>query len=127
MRTVALALVGSMVVLIGAVWLADSAQTFESYYENYGKLKETEHMSRGWVSRVIPESSYNIHEVRRFTGELVAVRFKFQPGDVNKVESSCAISGHPDPKPEGYRCQLSGRSVVVHLEPSGEGRIVISN
>lgn len=42
---VGLSILGAMVILIGAVWLVDSAQTFESYYETYQKLKETEQKS----------------------------------------------------------------------------------
>lgn len=59
------------IVFTGAVWFVDSAQTFESYYETYQKLKETERISRGWVSRVIPTSSYDIRAVHQLNGELV--------------------------------------------------------
>lgn len=115
---------GVAVVFTGAVWFVDSAQTFESYYETYQKLKETERISRGWVSRVIPTSSYDIHAIHQLNGELVSVRFRFQPGDVKEVESSCSLFAHDDSRLAEYRCQLSGHSVVVRLEPSGEGRIV---
>lgn len=124
MKKIGLSIVGFMVVLMGAVWLVDSAQTFESYYETYQKLKETEQISRGWVSRVIPSSSSAIHTVHRFNGELVSVRFKYEPGDVKEGESSCTVLEGDDPGLAQYRCQPFGQSVVVRLEPNGEGRIV---
>ena len=127
MKKIGLSIVGSMVILMGAVWLVDSAQTVESYYETYQKLKETEHMSRGWVSRIIPASSYAIHTVHRLNGELVSVRFKYEPGDVKEDEPGCTVIEGDDPLLAQYRCQQSGRSVVVRLEPNGEGQIVSNN
>lgn len=115
---------GMVVVFTGAVWFVDSAQTFESYYETYQKLKETEQISRGWISRVIPTSSSEIHAIHRLNGELVSVRFRYEPGDVKEGEPSCNILKGDDPRLAEYRCQLSGHSVVVRLEPNGEGRIV---
>lgn len=115
---------GMVVVFTGAVWLVDSAQTFESYYETYQKLKETEQISRGWVSRVIPTSSSEIHTVHRLNGELVSVRFKYVLGDVKEGEPSCTVLEGDDPRLAQYRCQPSGHSIVVRLEPNGEGQIV---
>ncbi|NGZ97243.1 MAG: hypothetical protein CV089_14185 [Nitrospira sp. WS110] len=124
MKKIGLSIVGSMVIFMGAVWLVDSAQTVEFYYETYQKLKETEHMSRGWVSRIIPASSYAIHTVQWLNGELVSVRFKYEPGDAKEDEPSCTVLEGDDPQLTRYRCQLSGHSVVVQLEPNGEGQIV---
>lgn len=127
MMKVGLSILGAMVILIGAVWLVDSAQTFESYYETYQKLKETEQMSGGWVSRVIPASSYAIHTVHRLNGELVSVRFQYEPGDVKEAEPSCTVLVGDGLQLTRYRCQPSGHSVVVRLEPNGEGQIVSNN
>ena len=127
MKKIGLSIVGSMVILMGAVWLVDSAQTVEFYYDTYQKLKETEHMSRGWVSRIIPASSYAIHTVHRLNGELVSVRFKYEPGDVKEDEPGCTVIEGDDPLLAQYRCQQFGRSVVVRLEPNGEGQIVSNN
>lgn len=124
MRKVALSIVGSMVVLIGAVWLVDSAQTFESYYETYQKLNEAEHMSRGWISHVIPESSYDIREIRRFSGEVVAVRFKFQPRDTHGVDRNCRVITQSDDVLRQYQCQPAGDPIVLTLDPRGEGQIL---
>lgn len=115
---------GVAVIFTGAVWFVDSAQTFESYYETYQKLKETERISHGWISRVIPTSSYDIHAIHQLNGELVSARFRFQEGSVKEVESSCSIFAHDGSRLAEYRCQLSGHSVVVRLGPGGEGRIV---
>ena len=127
MKKIVLCIVGSMVILMGAVWLVDSAQTVESYYDTHQKLKETEHMSRGWVSRVIPASSYAIHTVHRLNGELVSVRFKSEPGDAKEDEPSCTVLEGGDPQLTRYRCQPSGHSVVVQLQPNGEGQIISNN
>lgn len=127
MKKIGLSIVGSMVILIGAVWLVDSAQTVEAYYETYQKLRETEHMSRGWVSRIIPASSYAIHTVHRLNGELVSVQFKYEPGDVQGDKPSCTVLESDDSRFAQYRCQPSGHSVVVRLQPNGEGEIVSNN
>lgn len=116
-----------MVILIGAVWLVDSAQTVEAYYETYQKLRETEHMSRGWVSRIIPASSYAIHTVHRLNGELVSGRFNYEPGDIQGDKPSCTVFESDDSQFAQYRCQRSGHSVVVRLQPNGEGQIVSNN
>ena len=127
MKKVGLSILGVMAVLVGTVWLVDQAQTFESYYETYDKLKETEQMSRAFVSRVIPESSYEIYTIHRFSGELVSVRFKYKPEDVKAVQSGCTAFAYDDPRIREYRCQPSSHSVVVRLEPNGEGLIVRNN
>lgn len=112
-------------VLVGAVWLVDSIGTFESHYETYQKLIESEIMSQGWVSHVIPKSSYDIFETHRVSGGIVTVRFRFQPGDTKDIESRCAglITNNPMIKP--YRCLHDGVPVVVRLEAAGQGQILI--
>ena len=111
-------------VFTGAVWLVDSVQTFESYYDTYQKLKETELMSRGWVSDVIPKSSYDIRETHRLDGGIVAVRFRFQPGDTKDIESGCTVLPQDDAMIRQYRCQPAAVPIVVRLEPNGQGQIL---
>lgn len=112
-------------VLLGAVWLVDNAQTFESHYDTYQKLKESELMTQGWVSHVIPGSSYDITETHRVSGGIVTVRFRFQPGDIGGMESRCAILDSNDPTIRRYRCREDVAAVVVRLDASGQGRILI--
>lgn len=119
-----LSVLGVIVVFTAAVWLVDAVQTVESYYETYQKLKETEVMSRGWVSRLIPTSSYDIRETRRLDGAIVAVRFRFQPGDPQDVASGCAVLPHDDPTIRQYQCHPTAKAVIVRLEPSGQGQIL---
>lgn len=124
MKSIWASVLGVIIVFTGAVWLVDSVQTFESYYDTYQKLKETELMSRGWISRVIPKSSYDIHETHRFDGGIVAVRFRFQPGDTQDIESSCTVLSHEGPTTRQYRCQPTANPIVVMLGPNGQGRIL---
>lgn len=112
-------------VLLGAVWLVDNAQTFESHYDTYQKLKESELMTQGWVSHVIPNSSYDINETHRVSGGIVTVRFRFQPGDLGAMESRCAILDGNDPAIRRYRCREDVAAVVVRLDASGQGQILI--
>ncbi|MBY0249532.1 MAG: hypothetical protein K2Q17_17920 [Nitrospiraceae bacterium] len=112
-------------VLLGAVWLVDNAQTFESHYDTYQKLKESELMTQGWVSHVIPNSSYDINETHRVSGGIVTVRFRFQPGDLGDMESRCAILDGNDPAIRRYRCREDVAAVVVRLDASGQGQILI--
>lgn len=112
-------------VLFGAVWLVDNAQTFESHYDSYQKLKESELMTQGWVSHVIPNSSYDINETHRVSGGIVTVRFRFQPGDIGDMESRCAILNSDDPTIRRYRCREDVAAVVVRLDANGQGQILI--
>lgn len=112
-------------VLFGAVWLVDHAQTFESHYDTYEKLKESELMTQGWVSHVIPTSSYDIDETHRVSGGIVTVRFRFKPGDTADMESRCAILDSNDSTIRRYRCREDVAAVVVRLDASGLGQILI--
>jgi len=112
-------------VLVGAVWLVDSIGTFESHYETYQALIESESMSQGWVSHVIPQSSYDIFETHRVGGGIVTVRFRFQPGDTKDIESRCAGLRTNDPMITPYRCLHDGVPVVVRLEATGQGQVHI--
>ncbi len=112
-------------VLLGAVWLVDNAQTFESHYDTYQKLKESELMTQGWVSHVIPGSSYDITETHRVSGGIVTVRFRFQPGDIGDMESRCTILDSNDSTIRRYRCREDVAAVVVRLDASGQGQILI--
>ncbi|OQW30041.1 MAG: hypothetical protein A4E19_10805 [Nitrospira sp. SG-bin1] len=124
MKSILISVVGAAAVFVGAVWLVDSLQTFESYYESYQKLEETELMSRGWISRVIPKSSYDIRETYRFDGATVAVRFRFQPGDIKDIESKCTVLPDGNSSTRQYRCQPAADTIVVRLEPNGRGQIL---
>jgi hypothetical protein len=112
-------------VLFGAIWLVDNAQTFESHYDTYQKLKESELMTQGWVSHVIPNSSYDINETHRVSGGIVTVRFRFQPGDLGDMESRCAILDSNESTIRRYRCREDVAAVVVSLDASGQGQILI--
>ncbi|OQW64154.1 MAG: hypothetical protein BVN28_03595 [Nitrospira sp. ST-bin4] len=112
-------------VLFAAVWLVDNAQTFESHYDTYQKLKESELMTQGWVSHVIPNSSYDINETHRVSGGIVTVRFRFQPGDLGDMESRCAILDGNDSTIRRYRCREDVAAVVVRLDATGQGQILI--
>lgn len=112
-------------VLLGAVWLVDNAQTFESHYDTYQKLKESELMTQGWVSHVIPNSSYDINETHRVSGGIVTVRFRFQPGDLGDMESRCAILDSNESTIRRYRCREDVAAVVVRLDATGQGQILI--
>lgn len=112
-------------VLFGAVWLVDNAQTFESHYDTYEKLKESELMTQGWVSHVIPNSSYDIDETHRVSGGIVTVRFRFKPGDIGDMESRCAVLESNDSTIRRYRCREDVAAVVVRLDASGQGQILI--
>lgn len=125
MKTIGGSLLIIGAVLLGAVWLVDNAQTFESHYDTYQKLKESELMTQGWVSHVIPNSSYDINETHRVSGGIVTVRFRFQPGDLGDMESRCAILDSNESTIRRYRCREDVAAVVVRLDASGQGQILI--
>lgn len=125
MKTIGASLLVAGVVLVGAVWLVDSIGTFEARYETYQKLVESETMTQGWVSRVIPTSSYDIVETHRVSGGIVTVRFKFSPGDTQDIASHCAGLTANDPVITPYRCLHDGVPVIVTLEATGQGQMHI--
>lgn len=112
-------------VLMAAVWLVDNAQTFESHYDTYQNLKESELISQGWVSHVIPNSSYDIQETHRVSGGIVTVRFRFRPEDTGDMESRCTMLKSNDLMVRQYRCREDVAAVVVRLEANGEGQVLI--
>jgi hypothetical protein len=124
MKKIGLSVLFAGAIFIGAVWLVDNAQTFESHYETYQKLKESELISQGWVSNVIPRSSFDIHETHRVSGGIVTVRFRFQPGDTRGMESRCTLLNTDDPTIRQYRCKEDVSTVVVRLEADGQGLIL---
>jgi hypothetical protein len=125
MKKIGISLLAAGAVLVGAVWLVDSVGTFESRFETYQQLTESELMTQGWVSHVIPKSSYDIVETHRVSGGIVAVRFKFQPGDTRDIETRCASLTTDDSMIRSYRCRHDGVPVVVSLPATGQGQIHI--
>lgn len=125
MKTNGASLFVAGVVLVGAVWFVDSLGTFESHYETYQKLVESEAMTQGWVSHVIPKSSYDIVETHRVSGGIVTVRFRFRLGDRKDMESHCTGPTTNEPMMTSYRCLHDGVPVIVRLEATGQGQIQI--
>jgi hypothetical protein len=111
------------VVVVFAVWLVDYVDTFESHYETYQKLYDTEQMNQGWVSQVIPKSSYDIHETHRVEGGLLSVRFRFKPGDTKDLAAHCSLLSGGDPSVQRYNCTLASETVTVTLEADGQGQL----
>lgn len=125
MKTIGASLLVGGAVFVGAVWFVDSIGTFESRHETYQKLVESETMTQGWVSHVIPKSARDIVETHRVSGGIVAVRFRFQLGDTKDIESHCASLTANDPMITSYRCLHDGVPVIVRLEATGQGQIQI--
>lgn len=113
------------VVLVGAVWFVDSIGTFEARYETYQQLVESETMTQGWVSRVIPKSAHDIVETHRVSGGIVTVQFRFQAGDMQDIASRCVALTADDPMLRSYRCLHEGVPVIVRLEATGRGQMQI--
>jgi len=125
MKTIGASLLVTGVILVGAVWLVDSIGTFESRYETHQQLIESEAMTQGWVSHVIPRSSSDIVETHRVSGGIVTVRFRFQPGDTKDIASRCTGLATNDPTSTSYRCLHDGVPVIVRLGAGGQGQIQI--
>jgi len=113
------------VVFVGAVWFVDSIGTFEARYETYQKLVESETMTQGWVSHVIPKSAHDIVETHRVSGGLIIARFRFQAGDTQDIASQCAALTADDAMLRSYRCLHEGVPVIVRLEAGGQGQVQI--
>lgn len=125
MKTIGLSLLIAGAIFVGAVWLVDRIGTFESHYETYQTLVESETMTQGWVSHVIPKSAHDIVETHRVSGGIVTVQFRFQLGDTKDIESHCAGLTANDPMIMAYRCLHDGVPVIVRLAATGQGQIQI--
>lgn len=110
--------------LVGAVWLMEYSETFESHFETYQKLKESELINKGWVPSIIPKSAYDIHERHKVDVGRVNVRFRFQPDDTKEIEADCTIVSSSDTKIRSYRCKHGSDKVLVRLGADGNGEIL---
>lgn len=110
--------------LVGAVWLMEYSETFESHFETYQELKESELMNKGWVPSIIPKSAYNIYEKHKVDVGRVNVSFRFQPDDTKEIEENCTITNSSDTKIRSYRCKNGNDMVLVRLGTDGNGEIL---
>jgi len=124
MKKIAATLFVVAALLVGAVWLIEYSEIFESHFETYQQLKESELIDKGWVPSVIPKSSYDIHETHKVDVGRVNVRFRFLPGDTKEIEASCTLASNSDTKSRNYRCKHGNDMVVVRLGADGKGEIL---
>lgn len=110
--------------LAGAVRLMEYSETFDSHFETYQKLKESELIGKGWVPSIIPKSAYDIHERHKVDVASVYVSFRFQPDDTTEVEANCTIASSGDTKIRSYRCKHGDEMVLVRLSADGTGEIL---
>ena len=111
-------------ILVGAVWLMEYQETFESHFETYKQLEESELIDKGWVPSFIPRSAYDIHERHKVDVGRVNVKFRFRPGDTKEIEASCTKLKTDDTNTQYYRCKHVNDMVVVRLGTDGRGEIL---
>ena len=115
-------------ILIGGAWLLgylfDYLETYESHFETYQQLKESELIGKGWVPSFIPRSAYDIHERHKVDVGRVNVRFRFRPGDTKEIEANCTKVKTDDTNTQHYRCKHGNDMVVVRLGADGRGEIL---
>lgn len=110
--------------LVGAVWLMEDSETFESHFETYQQLKESELINNGWIPGIIPKSAYDIHERHSVDVGRVNVSFRFQLGDTKEIEENCTTASSSDSKTHSYRCKHGNDMVLVNLGADGKGEIL---
>ena len=124
MKKTVVILFAVLAILVVAVWLIGYSETYESHFETYQQLQQSELIDKGWVPSFIPTSAYDIHEKHRVDVARVNVKFKFRPGDTKEIEASCTMVSNSDTKTKKYRCKDDTDMVVVILEASGKGEIL---
>jgi hypothetical protein len=124
--TIVAILVGMAAILVGAVWLMEYQETFESHFDTYQQLEESELIGKGWVPSFIPKSAYDIHERHKVDVGRVNVKFRFRPGDTKEIEASCIKIKTDDTNTQYYRCKHVDDDdiVVVRLGADGRGEIL---
>jgi hypothetical protein len=124
MKTIAVALSAVVGLVLGAIWLMDYSERSESHFKTYRELEQSELIGKGWVPPFIPQSAYEIYERHRVDQPHINVRFRFMPGDTDKVKASCALASSDDANTRSYRCKHTGDFVVVRLKDDGTGTII---
>jgi hypothetical protein len=125
MKTILLALVMILALLIGAVWyMENTEQLQESHFETYQALQVSELIAKGWVPGIIPRSSYDIYEEHRVDQDRVHVRFRFPTGDTASIEEGCTKQKSNSVKIAIYQCPHGNGVVSVRLQQDGTGEIV---
>jgi hypothetical protein len=114
--------------LIGGAWLLgylfDYWEIYESHFETYQQLQQSELIDKGWVPSFIPRSAYDIHETHKVDVARVNVRFRFRPGDTKEIEASCTKLKTDDTNTQYYRCKHVDDIVIVRLDTDGRGEIL---
>ena len=122
-KTIAI-LFAIVTLLVVAAWLLGYSEKSASHFETYQQLKESELIDKGWVPRIIPKSSYDIHERHRVDVGRVNVKFRFKPGDTKEIEAGCIIVDNGDANIRTYRCNHGREMVIVKLADDGKGEII---
>ena len=128
MKKILVILFTVIAILVGGVWLLrylfNYLETYESHFETYQQLKESELIGKGWVPSFIPRSAYDIHERHKVDVGRVNVRFRFRPGDTKEIEATCTKVKTDDTNTQHYRCKHGNDMVVVRLGADGRGEIL---
>jgi len=128
MKKILVILFTVVAILVGGVWLLrylfDYLETYESHFDTYQQLEQSELIDKGWVPSFIPRSAYDIHETHKVDVARVNVRFRFRPGDTKEIEASCSKVKTDDINTQYYRCKHRDYMVIVRLSADGRGEIL---
>jgi hypothetical protein len=113
-----------LALLIGAVWYMNKTEQQDSLFDTYQELQASELISKGWVPRIIPQSSYDILEEHRVDQDRVHVQFRFLPGNTAKIEETCTRQQSEDALGAIYKCKHGNGVVTVTLKQDGTGEIL---
>ena len=112
-----------MTLILGALLYMYYSEIYESHFENYEQLANSELIQKGWVARFIPKSSYEIYETHAVDTDRVKVIFKFTPGDTKEIEQSCDLFENTH-EMKKYTCKYGTSTILVILEKNGKGEIL---
>jgi len=124
MKKIGAILIAVLSMLVVAILLIGYSETYESRFEKYQQLKDSELINKGWVPSFIPRSSYDIHEKHKVDVARINVKFRFRPGDTKEIEASCSKVSSGNSTIQHYRCKHGTDIVIVKLDTSGEGEIL---
>lgn len=76
-------------IVIGGLFALKMGENPGNEFSDYDALKSSDLISKGWVPSYIPRSAYEIKETHNPDTNIVRMRFRFEPGDIDIVKQHC--------------------------------------
>ena len=76
-------------IVMGGLFAIKMSENFSTELSDYDALENSDLIKKGWVPTYIPRSAYAIKETHNIDSNIVRMRFRFEPGDIDIVMQHC--------------------------------------